>query len=767
MVSLQTVIFSQPPVICDNPPKMTSFCKDACIICDIDGYTGRHNSNVTGWLPPDFCTTTVHNAQWIAFIAGSTNLRIELTVTNCSSSQGWGLEMTVYETRDCNTFQKVFDCDGDVEENTRRVFTNTKPLTIGQYYYLVMDGNGGDNCDWTFKVLEGTTEVSPLETSGELSIPDVICANTDVELLLNAPVGATEFYWTIDDAALNINKSKFEYQFTQNGEYNVCVSAANACDNAPPVCKKTLVVSTPPESYESLLCGTDCFILPDTTLCEEGFHQLIYQSKDGCDSIINVFIEVRFQPVTNLKATICSGDTIYVDELPFTASNLFQVNIDRQYCDSIVNLDLKVIECNINGTSLITDASCYEFDDGVIDFTIQNGTPPFTYAVKDLSGAILDTGSVPSLNLPIKVQGFKAGFYLVEVKDNFGNSEILLNEVFEPTALVNSSTLSNYNLYNVSCFGGDDGFITINPSGGTEKYNFLWSNGETTNPAQNLKAGYHTLTITDANGCLLIQEYELSSPDEIQFDVEIKNPECYIPKTGIINLTNQVGGVTPFNYSLNNNSFQEEQRFNELLAGEYTVYIKDTNGCVTSKTVSLFDPEIPEITLPDELELELGDSIQLLAYSNLQQHKLINWNGKYSFNCDTCLETYYFPFKDNYAALRLISKDDCEDIDSVFVSVINKRHVYTANIFNSNSTINNEFALVLGKGIKDVIQFDIYDRWGNLVHKESHVSPGNHTGWDGKLNGKECEIGVYVWMAEIRYLDDTTEFFKGDITLIK
>lgn len=772
-ISLFFIVFAilllkaQPPVICNNQPRMTSFCEDACIICDIDGYTGRHNSNSDGWLPPDFCTSTVHNAQWIAFIAGSENLKIELSVSNCSSPQGWGLEMTVYETRDCKTFQQVFECDGEVEENTKRVFSNTRPLTIGQYYYLAMDGNGGDNCDWTFRVLEGTTEVSPLENSGELALPDLVCTNTEVDFLLNAPVGATEFYWNINGSALNINASKLSHQFAQEGNYNICVSAANACDNAPPVCKTIRVVSSPPVTFEKSLCGIDCFILPDTALCEQGFHQLKYLSKDGCDSIINVFIEIIPQPITNLKANICNGDTIFIDNLPFTSTDLFSININRALCDSIVNLDLRVIECNIEGSSLITNASCYEFDDGKIDFEINNGTPPFNYEVKDLTGKVIKNGVVSDLKTKTLLDGFKAGIYLIEIHDDFGNIEIIINEVFEPTALSNYATLSNYNTYNVSCFDGTDGNIEVFSQGGRPSYKYLWSNGKTSNSINNLKAGIYSVSITDINGCLLVREFELTSPSALTFEVEAKNPECYVPNTGVIKLFNQSGGVKPYSYSLVNNIFQSEESFESLTSGDYTVIIKDSNDCNSTKSISLIDPEIPEITLPENLELELGDSIQVVSYSNLEQHRLIIWNGRYVFSCDTCLETYYTPYKDSYATLRLISNDECEDIDSVFFKVINKKHVYTPNIFNINSTINNEFALVLGKGVKDVVQFNVYDRWGNLVHKEKNTSVNDHYGWDGKLNGKECESAVYVWMAEIRYLDDVIEFFKGDITLIK
>ena len=126
-------------MICGNPALMTPTCQEACIICDIDGFTGRNSSFLKGVAPPGFCTGTVHNIQWIAFIAGTVDLTLEVTVSNCNS--GAGLEIGIYKSNDCKTFQLVSECDGDVRENTTRIFKNTVPLIVGQHYYFVIDGN--------------------------------------------------------------------------------------------------------------------------------------------------------------------------------------------------------------------------------------------------------------------------------------------------------------------------------------------------------------------------------------------------------------------------------------------------------------------------------------------------------------------------------------------------------------------------------------------------------------------------------------------------
>ena len=80
--------FAQPEP-CGPNPAMTSTCADACVICDIDGFTGRNDLTAQGQTFQGFCTTMFHNMNYIAFIAGSTDLSVKVSVSNCNI--GWGL----------------------------------------------------------------------------------------------------------------------------------------------------------------------------------------------------------------------------------------------------------------------------------------------------------------------------------------------------------------------------------------------------------------------------------------------------------------------------------------------------------------------------------------------------------------------------------------------------------------------------------------------------------------------------------------------------
>jgi len=211
------------PEPCIDPPTMTSFCADACIICDIDGFTGRHDANIVGEAPPRFdgeCTRTAHNMQWIAFIAGSEDLEFRMSVSNCRD--GRGLEFGLYRGINCDNFKRISNCFGAgnqmvIPPGSSGVIRNNEPLEIGQYYYIVMDGALEDNCDWTFDVLLGTTQVAPLETSGTIEGAFTTCRNLEQIYHANPPIGATEFKWQLDGQELATNAPELPLIFDQVG----------------------------------------------------------------------------------------------------------------------------------------------------------------------------------------------------------------------------------------------------------------------------------------------------------------------------------------------------------------------------------------------------------------------------------------------------------------------------------------------------------------------------------------------------------------------
>jgi gliding motility-associated-like protein len=105
----------------------------------------------------------------------------------------------------------------------------------------------------------------------------------------------------------------------------------------------------------------------------------------------------------------------------------------------------------------------------------------------------------------------------------------------------------------------------------------------------------------------------------------------------------------------------------------------------------------------------------------------------------------------------------CTAIDSVLVTVINEFDVFLPNIFSPDGDGYNDVFYIRGKGIRE-LEFYIYDRWGQKIFESSSVD----VGWDGDINGKPANNGVYVYVVLAKPYDseEVTEL-SGNVTLIR
>ena len=62
----------------------------------------------------------------------------------------------------------------------------------------------------------------------------------------------------------------------------------------------------------------------------------------------------------------------------------------------------------------------------------------------------------------------------------------------------------------------------------------------------------------------------------------------------------------------------------------------------------------------------------------------------------------------------------------------------------------------------------MFDRWGNALYSMEDFLPNSPTiGWDGRFKGQPMNPGVFVWVAEIEFIDGQRESYKGDVTIVR
>ena len=767
-------IYAQPEPCLATNPDMTSLCVDACIICDIDGFTGRHDSDIPGILPDDFCTNRVHNGQWIAFIAGSENLVVDFAVSNCSLMNNSGLEIAIYEGIDCQNFRLVSNCFGagsSIRPNTTGRVTVSEPLVIGQYYYLCMDGARGDNCDWTLSVVEGSTQVAPLETSGEIDGDFTSCPGVSNTYITSGEAGATIYEWTINGQPTGDNSQELIVDWTTEGSFQICVTAKNACDEAPPTCELVQVISIAPQTFNHVICEGESVEVNDTiTLITEGNFEFNFLSEEGCDSTVFYNIVVNQPNTRDLAFNICEGDTVFVDGNPFFEAGQFTEVLQNRFgCDSTVNLDLGIIICEIEGNSLETPVICFGDSTGMIEFFVENGTPPFTYTWEILDESLSGNGSIADLNEPIVIQNLPKGTYLITINDNFGNDEIIIQDVTEPSLLTITGEASNFNGFNVSCFGGADGFATALPVGGVPPYRYAWSNGETQQTTENISFGDYSVNITDEYGCEIVLDISLNQPLPLEMNTQFQNPGCDGTDSGMIEIQSTRGGVPPYTYAFDNQPFSaDQQSIQNLPEGTYTAFIQDANGCQTETTQTITAAIIPVIDLGEPITLFLGDSINLNIQSNTNLDSVL-WANDPSLSCLNCPSPSIRTTVNSQYRVAVTSEDGCTTVDSVAVLVENRRRVFVPSAFSPNNDGINDFLQIFtGAEVVQIKTFDVFSRWGDHLFSQQNFEPNiTNFGWDGTFRGQFLKPEIYAWFAEIEYLDGTSEIVEGDVTLVK
>ena len=212
---------------------------------------------------------------------------------------------------------------------------------------------------------------------------------------------------------------------------------------------------------------------------------------------------------------------------------------------------------------LVIDESCGNALGG-INITITGGNTPYTF--------LWNTGATTEDLLT----GLSAGNYTCDVTDASGCT-------IQVQATVQNTQGSLYTISNIvtdeSC-STSNGAINLNPLGGTTPYSFVWSNGATTEDISGLSAGNYTVTITDAGGCTLIENFTVTNNGaNILISSVIIDDEMCGNSAGGIDITVQ-GGTSPFTYNWSNGSSLQD--LVGVVAGNYTVIVTDANGCSTN-----------------------------------------------------------------------------------------------------------------------------------------------------------------------------------------
>ena len=431
-----------------------------------------------------------------------------------------------------------------------------------------------------------------------------------------------------------------------------------------------------------------------------------------------------------------------------------------------------------------------------------NATPPIVYAWSN--GATATT-----------VDNLMAGTYSVTASDAKGCADTVTFDIrlLPPLEVKLAQT--------ATCLVGSAAVVL--PANAVTPVTYAWSDGTANNATNNLLAGPHRVTVTDAKGCA----------DTVAFNVTLLPPlEAKLNKTetclaGSASVALPSNAVAPVVYAWSNGVTAAS--VNNLANGSYSVIATDANGCADTLQFSVQLPQTIQTTAttipgcPGDggataiLRLTGGTAPFTVDWSNgfdgdtlrdlkagtytatvqdaqgctttavvevksptlfsigLSNDTTIAAGGKATLTVTSPLtglnatwsgggqsfngNTIAVEPKDTTVYTVVATLNNCRIVDSVQVNV--EYMVFEMpNAFTPNGDDTNEkFGPVLSGYA--LVQLQVWSRWGGLIFDEPTGT------WDGTVNGEPAPSDVYVYRVIVRRRDGLEVVRKGDVTLIR
>jgi gliding motility-associated-like protein len=298
-------------------------------------------------------------------------------------------------------------------------------------------------------------------------------------------------------------------------------------------------------------------------------------------------------------------------------------------------------------------------------------------------------------------------------------------------------------------------------------------------PAQPLttttQAGSFTLIVVNpATGC---RDEDLvvinNSTNSLTLSAQALNATC-LNAFGSIVVDSVTGGDLPYVFSLNNAPFVAQQVFPGLTPGDYTLTAQDATGCITETNLRIEAATELEVELIAHLAeepytIDLGESADLTALVNIPQDQVqsVRWNPD-TLGCAGCLEQTVRPFYTTAYAVTVTDVNGCTASDDLLLYVRRERDVFIPNVFSPNGDgLNDVFMVFAGRQVQKIRSFLVFTRWGESIFQANNFQPNDPVyGWNGVFRNQKMNSGVYVYFAEVEYIDGEVVLFKGDVVLM-
>ncbi|MEO0339775.1 MAG: MopE-related protein, partial [Bacteroidota bacterium] len=490
---------------------------------------------------------------------------------------GDSFELTSLNIIDANltgpdiAFYKTFPLD------SANLLNNTSVLPDGTstYFYQMISPDG---CTY-----DGSVEVSnftkpdlrfstgPSFTLCEASLQEVV-----VEV--DSSFGPFDYLWStgIQDSMVRLNANAL---IGSSDFYSVSVTDKNNCLNIDSV--QLVTIGSIDSINRTIIDVSDCSgqdgQIQITPLSGQAPFSYQWSSTNGITG----------------DTTVPGNNTFILDSLAQGAYRITITDGSTQGCT------FRMPPAYVNGPDaeirniFIEDVSCSGGSDGSISLFV-GGNPSYLWSTGDTTK---------------DVSNLSPGLYAVTVSN--GSCETIADgiEIKAPNPLV---VFDNQRL--PSCHDAADGGIQLSVFGGTATYRYQWAHGPVTPSVNGLISGQYQVTITDINGCSIVDSFNLGAPSPLRADFDtLVDISCNGFANGLLGAFAQ-GGTPPYQYRWNTGS--RAPLIQQLQPGAYILTVTDFNQCEIEIDTTIVEPATFNISLDSLVEPScVGDTSGLIRIS--------------------------------------------------------------------------------------------------------------------------------------------------------
>jgi len=414
-----------------------------------------------------------------------------------------------------------------------------------------------------------------------------------------------------------------------------------------------------------------------------------------------------------------------------------------------------------NAVQVTATATTCGLDNGVLEIeSVNGGLASYQY---NIGGQGLNAATVFS--------DLAAGSYSVVVVDANGCSyfapDVTINPSSNPTGII-------VNTSNPTC-GDNNGSITLGAvTGGTApyQYNFNGQGFSSSTSFTGLFAGSYTLTLQDVNGCLYTAPNVVLAPSNgpTEMNVTVIDATCN-EQNGEITILSTIGGIQPYQYSLNGSAFSPLTNYAGLSAGNYSVVVQDAAGCTftLNQVIGGGNGPIANFSMtPSSLPI-YNPILQLINESSADviSYQWVVPNGSPATATTENLQTSFDNSAVGFYPITLIvtNAQGCVDSITKMIELYDDIIIYAPNAFTPDGDEhNNGWGVIISGADLTTFKLEIYNRWGEIIFESYDVAAS----WDGTYHGKLVQDGIFTWTVSMKDSRNDNKYeYQGHLTVIR